>query len=188
MKASKQIPRTMEGRTETALLVIDVQQGLFKKSAPIYKAEALLQNINALVDRAHAAGVPVFYVQHSDKRSLVEGSDDWQLHADLHPLDTDSVILKTHGNAFEETDLDEALEFRNVGRLVVAGLVTHGCVRATCLGARELGYTVTLVKDAHSNFSKQAAQIIEEWHGKLSAAGVALKSTSELTYPCPSDR
>lgn len=182
MKASKKISRTMEGRTGVALLVIDVQQGLFKKSTPIYKAEALLQNINTLVDRAHSAGTPVIFIQHSNQRELIEGSDDWQLHADLHLLDTDIVTLKTHGNAFEETDLNDALECRGVGRLVITGLVTHGCVRATCAGARELGYAVTLVKDAHSSFSKQAAQLIETWHGKLSAAGVELKSTSELTF------
>jgi len=182
MKATKKILRSMEGRTGVALLVIDVQQGLFKKSTPIYNAEALLQNINTLAEHAHTAGVPVFYIQHSDKRSLVEGSDDWQLHAELRPLDRDVLLMKTHPNAFEETALDEALEFRNIGRLVVAGLVTHGCVRATCQGARELGYAVTLVKDAHSSFSKDAAHLIEECHGKLSAAGVELKTTSELAF------
>jgi nicotinamidase-related amidase len=39
-----------------ALLIIDVQQGLFKK--PTYKADELLHNINALIDRAHRGGVP----------------------------------------------------------------------------------------------------------------------------------
>ncbi len=70
-----------------ALLIIDVQQGLFRKSTPIYKAEELLQNIHTLVDRAHRAGVPVFYVQHSDQKALVINSQDWQLHSELHPSD-----------------------------------------------------------------------------------------------------
>ncbi len=64
-----------------ALLIIDVQQGLFEQPTPIYKAGALLKNIGSLVDHAHRAGVPVFYGQHSDKRSLVKGSDEWQLHS-----------------------------------------------------------------------------------------------------------
>ncbi|MFZ2414275.1 MAG: isochorismatase family protein, partial [Candidatus Cryosericum sp.] len=66
--------------TSTTLLVIDVQRGLFEKSTPVYQGDLVLKNINALVDRAHAAGAPVFYVQHSTKTTLIEDSDAWQLH------------------------------------------------------------------------------------------------------------
>ena len=119
-----------------ALLVIDVQQGLFNKSTPIYKADELLENITTLVERAHVSGAPVIYVQHSDARNLVKDSAGWQLHTQLRPLDSDTVIHKRHGNAFEDTPLDDTLRARNVTTMVVTGLVTHGCVRATCLGAR----------------------------------------------------
>lgn len=165
-----------------ALLVIDVQQGLFEKSTPIYKAERLLQNIHVLVDRAHSADVPVFYVQHSDQKALVKGSPAWQLHPQLQPLNADFIIHKQHGNAFEETALDEALRCRAINTVVVTGLVTHGCVRATCTGARHLGYRVILVKDGHSSYSKQAAQLIEEWHRKLSAIGVEILDASEIQF------
>ena len=165
-----------------ALLIIDVQQGLFERPTPIYKADALLKNIGTLVDCAHRAGAPVFYVQHSDKRFLVKGSDDWQLHPDLHPLDTDRIIHKQHGSAFKDTDLGQALKSRNVKSLVVAGLVTHGCVRATCLDAKRLGYRVILAQDGHSNFSQQAAKLIEEWNQKLNAKMIELKSTREIKF------
>jgi len=169
-------------RHVTALLVIDVQQGLFEKSTPIYKGQQLLQNINTLVESAHLSGVPVFYVQHSDQKSLVKGSPEWQLHTQLSPLNQDSIIHKQHGNAFEETPLDEGLRSRGATTLVVTGLVTHGCVRATCIGARQLGYRVILVTDGHSSFSKQAPQLIEEWHQKLAASGVELSATSEIAF------
>ena len=100
-----------------ALLVIDVQQGLFKKSTPIYKAEELLENINMLVDRAHRAGVPVFYIQHSDARSLVKGSPDWQLHSQLLPLNIDYIIHKQIDNAFEGTSLDKDLKAKNISSI-----------------------------------------------------------------------
>ena len=158
MEISENTPTTQN----LALLVIDVQQGLFKKSIPIYKADELLENITTLVDRAHLSGVPVVYVQHSDARALVKGSVEWQLHEQLHPLHTDTIIHKQHGNAFEDTPLGEILRARNVTTVVVTGLVTHGCVKATCLGARELGYNVILVQDGHSSFSKGAARLIEE--------------------------
>ncbi|MBN1919984.1 MAG: isochorismatase family protein [Anaerolineae bacterium] len=166
----------------TALLVIDVQQGLFEKVTPIYKGPQLLQNINTLIVSAHLSGVPVFYVQHSDQKTLVKGSPEWQLHTQLGPLNQDSIIHKQHGNAFEETALDEALRSRGVTTVVVTGLVTHGCVRATCIGARQLGYRVILVTDGHSSFSKQASKLIEEWHQKLAAIGVELYATSEIVF------
>ncbi len=179
MKESTSRPQTTGGGN-VALLVIDVQQGLFRKT--LYKADDLLHNINTLIDRAHRGGVPVFFVQHSGAKTLVKGSQDWQLHPQLHLLATDNIVHKQHGNAFEDTVLDQALKSRGVGNVVVAGLVTHGCVRATCIGALELGYRVILVKDGHSSYSKQAARLIEEWNEKLGAMSVELKSTSEIEF------
>ncbi len=180
MKARKQ--PAVEDQQEMALLIIDVQQGLFAKSTPIYKANALLKNIRTLVDRAHRAGAPVFYVQHSDKRALVKGSDDWQLHPDLHPLDTDGIIHKQHGSAFKDTGLGQELKSGNITSVVVAGLVTHGCVRATCLDAKRLGYRVILAQDGHSNYSQQAAKLVEEWNQKLSEKMIELEPTREIKF------
>jgi len=97
-------------QSNIALLVIDVQQGFFGKSTPIYKAEELLQNITSLVDRAHRGGVPVFYVQHSDLRTLVKGSPAWQLHRRLQPLATEGIVHNLHGNADQKTGLEEAMK------------------------------------------------------------------------------
>jgi len=174
-------PETLNSN-QFALLIIDVQQGLFRKSTPIYMAKELLQNIHTLVDGAHRAGVPVFYVQHSDQKALVLESPDWQLHPALHPINTDQIIHKRHGNAFEETLLGQELNSRKVDSLIVMGLVTHGCVRATCIGAKNLGYRVILVKDGHSSYSKQAAQLIEEWNEKLSNENVELRLAAEIGF------
>ena len=179
-------PSSDRGTTENpgnmALLVIDVQHGLFGKATPIYQAAELLHNILALVDRAHGAGAPVVYIQHSDQKALVKDSSDWQLHPGLQPLPTDYRIDKLHGDAFQDTILDEALRARNVTRLVITGLVTQGCVRATCLGAVQLGYTVVLASDGHSTYSKQADTLIEEWNQKLSARKVELKASSQIRF------
>jgi nicotinamidase-related amidase len=93
-------------RDKTALLVIDVQKGLFERSTRVYRADDLLDTINALVGRAHHAGAPVVYVQHANKGNLKKGTDGWQLHPRLKPAEGDLVIQKQHGNAFEETELD----------------------------------------------------------------------------------
>ena len=168
--------------TDIALLIIDIQQGLFEKSTPIYMAKELLENITGLAERAHQAGATVFYVQHNDKKALLRGSDGWQLHPQLKPFAGDLHIYKQHGSAFEETELADELQKRGLKRLVVAGLVTHGCVKAACLDARKRGYPVILVKDAHSSFSKDAAHLIDEWNEKLSAEGVELKTAQEVEF------
>ena len=92
-----------------ALLIIDVQQGLFSRPTPIHQAEQLLQNINTLVDRAHRAGTPIFFIQHSNQNILPYGSTDWKLHPQLHRLDTDDIIPKQQGNAFDQTSLQKEL-------------------------------------------------------------------------------
>jgi nicotinamidase-related amidase len=165
-----------------ALLIIDVQQGLFEESTPVYRADEVLKNINALVDRAHAAGVPVFWVQHSTATDLVEESHDWQLHAALKPLTTDHFIRKHHGNAFQDTRLKGELDALKVGRVVVVGLVTDGFVQATCKGAHALGYDVTLVKDAHSTESPDGEHVINHWNTKLSQGIVRLAATADVEF------
>jgi nicotinamidase-related amidase len=182
MKALIGKTSNQDNQDNIALLVIDVQQGLFEKTTPIYGADELLQNLNDLVDRAHNDNIPVFFIQHSDPRNLVKGSPSWKIHPQLQPLSIDNIVHKQHGNAFKETNLDETLRAKNVSRVVITGLVSHGCVRATCVGALNLGYRVILVKDGHSNYSKQASKIIEELNQKLSEMKVDLKSTSEIVF------
>ena len=169
-------------KDKIALLVIDVQKGLFERSAPIHRADELLSNINVLVDRAHQAGATVIYIQHYNKTSLLKDSNAWRLHPRLQPIEGDVVIHKQHGNAFEETSIDTELSQRGIGRIVVTGLVTQGCVKATCIGGKESGYKVTLVRDGHSNMNKRAAKTIEEWNRKLSHGIAELKWHHELDF------
>jgi nicotinamidase-related amidase len=178
--SSARPPTEDEGRV--ALLVIDVQQGLFQKSTRLYGAKELLATINELVERAHAASAPVFYVQHSSDKVLPFGSDEWQLHPDLHPTDGDRRVHKHRGNAFEETELDTVLKSEGVGAVVVTGLVTHGCVKNTCLGAHELGYKVVLVADGHSSYSKDAARLIEEWNRTLSGGIAEVRPARDIAF------
>lgn len=169
-----------ENQTKTALLVIDVQQGLFEKSHPVHHADQMLDNINALVEQAHRAGAPVIYIQHCGQRDLVKDTEPWRLHPRLQPLETDRFVFKEKSNSFEQTNLDEMLKSLGVNHVVATGLVTHGCLKNGCLGARELGYKVTLAADAHSNFSEKAAEMIEKWNIELSRAGVEVLPTAEI--------
>lgn len=167
---------------KTALLVIDVQQGLFERAVPVYQAEQMLANINRLVAGAHRAGAPVIYIQHANDGFLASGSHAWQFHPQIQPTPADALIHKRHPNAFDDTTLQPTLQRLGVEALVVSGMVTHGCVRATCLGAVELGYRVTLAGDAHSNFHKKPVMMIQKVHAELAAAGVEIRPTADIHF------
>jgi nicotinamidase-related amidase len=137
---------TLPDRKNTALLVIDVQNGVV---ADTPRRDEVIANINALVDRARSEKVPVVWVQHSDD-GLPHGSEKWQYVPELVPDEAEPVVHKHYGDSFEDTDLEPLLAERGVGRLVVTGAQTDACIRSTLHGAFVRGYDVTLVGDAHT--------------------------------------
>jgi nicotinamidase-related amidase len=137
---------TLADRPHTALLVVDVQNGVVSEA---YGRDAVVANIATLVDRARDAGTPVVWVQHSDE-GLPRGSEQWAYVPELVPGDGEPVVHKTYGDSFEDTDLEAVLADRKVGRLVVAGAQSDACVRSTLHGAITRGYDATLVGDAHT--------------------------------------
>ncbi|MCF3136111.1 cysteine hydrolase family protein [Streptomyces olivochromogenes] len=137
---------TLPNRPNTALLVIDVQNGVVA-GAP--HRDTVIANINTLVDRARAQDVPVVWVQHSDEE-LVHGSESWEYVPELKRRDTEPLVAKNYPDSFEDTDLESVLAEHGVGRLVVAGAQTDMCVRSTLHGALVRGYDATLVADAHT--------------------------------------
>jgi nicotinamidase-related amidase len=136
----------LENRTRTALLVIDVQNGVVENA---YERDRVIANIQTLVSKARAEDVPVLWVQHSDDE-LPSGSEAWEYVPELERLDTEPLVHKAYGDSFEATDLEQLLAERSVGRLVVTGAQTEACIRATLHGALVRGYDATLVSDAHT--------------------------------------
>ena len=137
---------TLSDRPKTALLVIDVQNGVMSGA---HNRDAVIANINTLISRARASGVPVIWVQHSDD-GLVRDSTEWQYVPELVRLDSEPLVHKNYGDSFEATTLEPLLADLGVGRLVVSGAQTDACVRSTLHGAFVRGYDVTLVSDAHT--------------------------------------
>jgi hypothetical protein len=84
---------TLAGRPNTALLVIDVQNGVVEGS---HNRDDTIANINTLIGKARAEGVPVVWVQHSDEE-LVPGSEKWAYVPEL--VRRDSEFLSTSATA-----------------------------------------------------------------------------------------
>jgi nicotinamidase-related amidase len=137
---------TLPDRPNTALLVLDVQNGVV---AEAYERDAVVANVATLVDSARERGVPIVWVQHSGEE-LVEGSDAWQYVPELTRQDPEPLVHKSFADAFEDTELEDVLSAAAIGRLVVAGAQTDECIRSTIHGAFVRGYDVTLVGDAHT--------------------------------------
>ncbi|WP_329281015.1 cysteine hydrolase family protein [Streptomyces sp. NBC_01451] len=137
---------TLSDRPNSALLVIDVQNQVVDGA---HNRDEVLANINTLVDKARAEGVPVVWVQHSSDE-LKSGSEGWEYVPELVRRDSEPLVHKKYGDSFEATELEDVLAEHGVGRLVVTGAQTDACVRSTLHGGLVRGYDVTLVGDAHT--------------------------------------
>jgi nicotinamidase-related amidase len=137
---------TLENRPNTALLVIDVQNGVVGHA---HARDAVVANVSSLVDRAREADVPVVWVQHASDE-LSPGSDEWRIVPELAPDDAEPRVDKTYADSFDDTTLESVLSGLGVGRLVVVGAQTDECIRSTLHGALVRGYDATLVGDAHT--------------------------------------
>src|ERR1700682_197690 len=103
---------TLENRPNTALLVIDVQNGVVGGA---HERDAVVSNVGNLVDKARRERVPVVWVQHSDD-GLARGSDDWRIVPELTPGNAEPLVEKHYGDSFEETTLESVLSGLHVGR------------------------------------------------------------------------
>ena len=137
---------TLTDRPNTALLVVDVQNGVMKASVD---AGSVIANIVTLVEKARAAGTEVVWVQHTSDE-LPRGSETWEYVPELVRRDAEPLVHKTYGDSFEDTELEAVLAARGIGALVVAGAQTDACIRSTLHGAIARGYDATLVADAHT--------------------------------------
>ncbi|MET8433002.1 isochorismatase family protein [Streptomyces sp900116325] len=143
---------TLENRPNTALLVVDVQNGVVEGA---HERDAVVANVGHLIEKARRAGTSVVWVQHSDKH-LVRESDDWRIVPELTPGDAEPLVEKNYGDSFEDTTLETVLSGLGAGRLVVVGAQTDACIRSTLHGALVRGYDVTLVSDAHTTENQTA--------------------------------
>jgi nicotinamidase-related amidase len=137
---------TLKNRPNSALLVVDVQNGVVEGAVA---RDQVVANINTLVGTARQDGVPVVWVQHNDD-GLQRETDSWQIVPELNRDESEPLVEKQYGDSFEATDLEQVLAERGIGRLIVVGAQTDMCIRSTLHGALARGYDATLVSDAHT--------------------------------------
>ncbi|WP_198317039.1 cysteine hydrolase family protein [Sutcliffiella horikoshii] len=154
-----------------ALLVLDVQNGMFQEGNVVYKGDRLLQSLKDLINRARSNKTPIFYIQHNAPtgKPLEYGTKGWEIHPDITPNAQDVIIQKTTPDSFFHTTLHEELKKQGIKHLVIAGIQTEACVDTTVRRAFSMEYKVTLASDTHTTWDSNitAQQIINHHNGVL---------------------
>jgi nicotinamidase-related amidase len=173
----------------TALLLIDIQQGLFTPPLSPHQGDATVGRIASLLDRARARRVPIFHVQHDGGAGhpLAKGSPGWPHLPAVAPRGGERVVEKRQSSAFHGTDLHARLTESGIDHLVIAGLQTEYCIDSACRTAAALDYRVTLVEDGHTTFATpilSAPQIIA--HHNHTLDGIVALAAAETVFASPS--
>jgi len=168
----------------TALVVIDPYNDFISEGGKVWnrlqgvaEANECVPHMLQVLDAARKAGLRVFYALHHRYRpgdyetwkyiapiqkaawsSKVFEYGTWggEIRREFQPQPGDVVALEHWGSSgFANTDLDLQLKRHGIHQLIVIGLIAHTCVEATVRYAAELGYDVTMVKDATASYSDE---------------------------------
>lgn len=168
----------------TALLVIDPYNDFMSEGGKVWdrlkavaEANGCVPHMRQVLDAARSAGLRVFYALHRryrpgdyetwqyiapiqkaawSRRTFEHGTWGGEIRSEFAPQPGDVVTLEHWcSSGFANTDLDLLLKTHGVHQLIVIGLLAHTCVESTVRFAAELGYQVTVVKDATASYSDE---------------------------------
>ncbi len=138
-----------------ALLIVDMQVGLFEGPLPRHDADGVIRRVNEIARAVRATGGIVVFVQHEDEGGLRPGTEGWEILPTLERMDTDLLVHKQACDSFYETDLSDLLEKHGVQQLIVVGCATDFCVDTTVRAAASRDYEVVVAADAHTTKDRQ---------------------------------
>src|SRR5215510_13698610 len=169
----------------TGLLLIDpyndfLSEGgkLWDRIKSVAEANDCVPHMLQLLTAARKTGLRVFYAMHHryrpgdyeswkhiapiqkaawSRKTFEYGTWGGEFRTEFAPQPGD-IVAQEHwcSSGFANTDLDLLLKRHGVQQLIVIGLITHTCVEATVRFAAELGYAVTVVRDATADYSDEA--------------------------------
>jgi ureidoacrylate peracid hydrolase len=166
----------------TALLVIDPYNDFISEGGKVWNrlkavagANCCVPHMAQVLNAARQAGLRIFYALHHryrpgdyetwkyiapvqkaawSSKAFEYGTWGGEIHPEFEPQPGDIVALEHWGSSgFANTDLDLQLKKHGIHKLIIIGLIAHTCVEATVRYAVELGYEVTMVRDATADYS-----------------------------------
>jgi nicotinamidase-related amidase len=194
-------------REHTALLLVDPYNDFLSEGGKFWPAVkdvaaevGLLENLRLLTAVIRKAGIQVFIVPHrrwepgdyedwdhpspyqlqsAKMQAFAKGSWGGEWHPAFAPEPGDVVVTEHWGSSgFANTDLDFRLKQRRVLKVILAGMLANTCIETTGKFAVELGYHVTLVRDATADFSRDRMHAAHELNGPTFAH--AIVTTAQL--------
>jgi len=162
----------------SALIVVDVQKGLTQKNS-IYQEQLFLDSVNQAIFSFRKTYSHIVFVHHNNK-FLVANSPDWEIDDRIDSSMLDFSIQKHHADAFRNTDLDIHLKERGITDVYICGIASHSCIKYTCFGGLAHGFTTHLIRNAHSCWNKNAAELIRHTEDELALLGVKILTPEEL--------
>jgi len=173
-----------------AVVVIDVQVGVFETEPGPLNKKDVLARINQVTTAARVAGAPIVFLQHDgspEEQWLTPFTDDWMLHPLLSVSSADRVFRKKTCDGFYETELESYLRGKGVETIIVMGYATDFCVDTTIRCAASRRFSVIAVTDAHTTKDRpvlEAEQVRAHhewvWSNLICPRGVALLSADEV--------
>jgi ureidoacrylate peracid hydrolase len=168
----------------TALLVIDPYNDFISEGGKVWdmlkgvaEANQCVLHMQQVLSAAREADIRVFYALHRryrpgdyetwkyiapiqkaawSRRTFEYGMWGGEIRREFEPQPSDVVASEHWGSSgFANTDLDLQLRKHGIQKLIMVGLIAHTCVEATVRYAAELGYEVTMVKDATASYSEE---------------------------------
>ncbi|MEW2160614.1 cysteine hydrolase [Streptomyces sp. NPDC007189] len=192
----------------TAVLLVDpyndfLSEGgkIWPRLKPLAEQTQLLDHLRAVVGSAREAGMRVVFVPHRrwepgdyedwdfpnptqlgimERHSFARGTWGGEFHPHFQPQPGDIVAAEHWAQSgFANTDLDFQLKQHGTTHVVLIGLLANTCIESTGRFAMELGYHVTLVRDATAAFLPEMMHAAHELNGPTYAH--AITTTDELT-------
>jgi len=160
-----------------ALVLVDIQRGLTKRK-DLYNEKGFLDAVNSAINAYRDSNSKIIFLQHTNKL-LQEGTSEWEIDSRIDKQEHDLIIQKKHGNGFQKTNLKQMLLDLKIDSITVGGLVSHGCVKATCLGGLAGGFETSLLKHGHTNWNRDAEHNITLTEKELIEKGVLLDTVSD---------
>ncbi len=154
-----------------ALLIIDMQEGLFTSETPRFDAEGVIQRINTLSAYFRNRGDKVIFIRHdgTKEKYLFKGTPDWNILAAISRGEDEICIDKTVNDSFYGSDLESTLNSYGVKDLYIAGCATDFCVNATVHSALVKDFNIIVAKDCHTTADRPdfKAEKLIEFHNWL---------------------
>ena len=136
------------------LLVVDVQVGAFdgRKTNPIEDSEFFLSNLVNILAIFRERKLPIVYIQDCGKigGAFEKGKPQWEIHPKICPLPEELVVFKEDSDAFSNNALIEYLSECLTEEIIICGLHSEGCVKATGLSAKSRGFRTIIAKGIHA--------------------------------------